>query len=49
MIRGHASRGQRLTPSSFVLGWALVMSVVLSFIGLPLLIFGAALMQAQKS
>src|SRR2546422_393313 len=32
-----------------MLGWALVMSVVLSFIGLPLLIFGAALMQAQKS
>jgi hypothetical protein len=30
------------------LGWALVMTVFLAFIGLPLFIFGAALMQAQE-
>ena len=30
------------------LGWALVMTVVLSYIGLPLLIVGAALVQAQQ-
>jgi hypothetical protein len=29
------------------IGWMLIMSVVLSFIGLPLFIFGLALMQAQ--
>lgn len=30
------------------LGWALVMTVFLAFIGLPLFIVGAALMQAQE-
>ena len=28
-------------------GWALILSVLLSFIGLPLFIFGAALIQSQ--
>lgn len=32
-----------------VLGWTLVMSVLLAFIGLPLFIFGLALMQAQEN
>ncbi|HEX5949671.1 MAG TPA: hypothetical protein VFZ96_01620 [Actinomycetota bacterium] len=32
-----------------VLGWTLVMSVFLAFIGLPLFIFGLALMQAQET
>jgi hypothetical protein len=31
------------------LGWSLVMTVILSFIGLPLFILGLALMQAQES
>jgi hypothetical protein len=31
-----------------VLGWALIMSVFLIFIGLPLFIFGLALMQAAQ-
>ena len=31
------------------LGWTLVMSVFLAFIGLPLFIFGLALMQAQEN
>jgi hypothetical protein len=30
------------------LGWALVMSVFLVFIGLPMFMFGLALMQAQE-
>jgi len=30
-------------------GWALIMTAILSFIGLPLFIFGLALMQAQES
>jgi hypothetical protein len=30
------------------IGWLLVMTVFLSFIGLPLFIFGLALMQAQE-
>ena len=29
-------------------GWALVMTIIFSFIGLPLFIFGLALMQAQE-
>jgi hypothetical protein len=31
------------------LGWSLVMSVFLAFIGLPVFIFGLALMQAQET
>jgi len=31
-----------------VTGWALVMTAILSFIGLPLFIFGLALMQSQE-
>jgi hypothetical protein len=31
-----------------IAGWALVMSVFLAFIGLPLFIFGLALVQAQQ-
>ena len=31
------------------LGWSLVMTVILSFIGLALFILGLALMQAQES
>lgn len=31
------------------LGWTLVMSVFLAFIGLPVFIFGLALMQAQET
>jgi hypothetical protein len=30
------------------IGWLLVLTVILSFIGLPLFIFGLALMQAQE-
>ena len=30
-------------------GWALIMTAILSFVGLPLFIFGLALMQAQES
>lgn len=29
-------------------GWALVMTAILSFIGLPVFIFGLALMQSQE-
>jgi hypothetical protein len=32
-----------------VLGWSLVMTAILSFIGLPLFFIGLALMQAQES
>lgn len=31
-----------------VLGWTLVMTVFFAFVGLPLFIVGAALMQAQE-
>jgi hypothetical protein len=31
-----------------ITGWALVMSVFLAFIGLPVFIFGLALIQAQQ-
>jgi hypothetical protein len=30
-------------------GWSLIMTAILSFIGLPLFIFGLALAQAQES
>jgi hypothetical protein len=30
------------------IGWMLMMSVILAFIGLPMFIFGLALMQAQE-
>ena len=30
------------------IGWVLVMTIILSFIGLPLFMFGLALMQAQE-
>lgn len=30
-------------------GWALIMTAILAFIGLPLFILGLALMQAQES
>ena len=32
-----------------MLGWTLIMTAILAFIGLPLFIFGLALMQAQES
>ncbi len=31
-----------------VIGWTLVMTAILSFIGLPLFLFGVALMQSQE-
>jgi hypothetical protein len=31
-----------------VTGWMLIMSVLLSFLGLPLFMFGLALMQSQE-
>lgn len=31
-----------------MLGWVLVLTIILSFIGLPLFMFGIALMQAQE-
>jgi hypothetical protein len=30
------------------IGWVLVLTIILSFIGLPLFMFGLALMQAQE-
>jgi hypothetical protein len=35
--------------SMAALGWSLVLSVFLVFVGLPLFIFGLALMQAQAT
>jgi len=36
-------------PGIAALGWTLVMTVFLVFIGLPLFIFGLAIAQAQES